>query len=197
LKVPEIGQTDGVSNSQERMPAIAAAQMTDAQREAAAEITDGPRGGVVGPFAAALRSPECMRRLQHFGAYLRYDSSIPPRLREIAILLTAYRWRQDYEWVTHEPLARAAGVAPATIDAIRAGTVPPSLPDDEAMVFELCAVLFADARVPDPLYARALDVLGESGLVDLVCAAGYYSTLAMIMNVAQTALPAGSSRPLT
>jgi 4-carboxymuconolactone decarboxylase len=179
------------------MPAIPPEQWTDAQRVAAAEISNGPRGGVVGPFIAALRSPECMRRLQHFGAYLRYDSSIPPRLREIAILLTAHRWRQDYEWVTHEPLARAAGVPAATIDAIRAGLVPPALTPDEAVVFELCARLFADARVPDALYDRAVSVLGEAGVVDLVCAAGYYSTLAMIMNVVQTALPVGSSRALT
>ena len=176
----------------DRMPAIPTEAMTAAQRDAAAEISNGPRGGVVGPFAAALRSPECMRRLQLFGAYLRYDSRIPARLREIAILLTARRWRQDYEWLTHEPLARAAGVPPAMIDAIRTGTVPPSLPGDEAVIFELCAVLFVDGRVPDALYARALDLLGEAGVIDLVSAVGYYSTLAMIMNVARTALPSGA-----
>ena len=179
----------------DRMPAIPPEAMTAAQRDAAAEISNGPRGGVVGPFAAALRSPECMRRLQLFGAYLRYDSHIPARLREIAILLTAHRWRQDYEWLTHEPLARAAGVPEATIDAIRTGAVPPSLSGDEAVIFELCAVLFADGRVADALYNRAIDVLGEPGVIDLVSAVGYYSTLAMIMNVARTALPEGASAP--
>jgi 4-carboxymuconolactone decarboxylase len=166
--------------------------MTEAQRTAAAAITAGRRGGVVGPFAAALRSPECMNRLQSLGAYLRYDSAIDPRLREVIILLTARRWRQDYEWVTHEPLARAAGVAPATIDAIAASDVPPALDAGEALVFDLCAVLFADARVDDALYARAVAVLGEQGLIDVICAVGYYSTLALIMNVARTALPPGA-----
>jgi 4-carboxymuconolactone decarboxylase len=175
------------------MPAIPAAQMTDAQREAAAEITEGPRGGVVGPFIAALRSPECMRRLQHFGAYLRYDASIPPRLREMVILLTARHFRQDFEWVTHEGLARDAGVPADTIDAIRTGTVPASLAADEATIFELCAVLFDDGRMPDALYARAVTLLGEPGLIDVVCAVGYYSTLALIMNVTRTALPGGAS----
>jgi len=174
------------------MPPISPEAMTAAQRIAAAEISNGPRGGVVGPFVAALRSPECMRRLQHLGAFLRYDSNIDPRLREIVILLAARRWRQDYEWVTHEPLARAAGVAPATIDAIRTGTTPRSLSGDEAVAFELCAVLFADGRVPDALYARALGVLGEPGLIDVVCAVGYYSTLAMIMNAVRTAPPDGA-----
>jgi 4-carboxymuconolactone decarboxylase len=177
------------------MPPIPPAQMTDAQRAAADEITAGRRGGVVGPFIAALRSPECMRRLQHLGAYLRYDSAIEPHLREIVILLTARRWRQDYEWYTHEPLARAAGVAPATIAAISAGVVPPALTPDEALVFELCEVLFADARVDDALYARAVSVLGEPGVIDVVSAVGYYSTLALIMNVTRTALPEGVARP--
>jgi len=171
------------------MPAIPAEKMTPAQRAAAEEITAGRRGGVVGPFVAALRSPECMRRLQHLGAYLRYDSAIDPRLREIIILLTARRFRQDFEWVTHEPAARDAGVAPALIDAIRAGITPASLTADEATIVELCAVLFADGRVPDALYARARDVLGEAGLIDAVSAVGYYTTLALIMNVTRTALP--------
>ena len=174
------------------MPAIPAEQMTPVQRAAADEITAGRRGGVVGPFIAALRSPECMRRLQHFGAYIRYDSSIDPRLRELVILLTARRWEQDYEWVTHEPSAREAGLASATIEAVRMGALPTSLAGDEAVIFELCAVLFDDGRVPDALYDRARAVLGEPGLIDVVCAVGYYSTLAMIMNVVRTALPAGS-----
>ena len=190
-----IGHTHTVSQSTERMPPLSAAQMTEAQRAAAAEISAGRRGGVVGPFAAALRSPECMRRLQHLGAYLRYDSAIDPRLREVVILLTARRWKQDYEWRTHEPLARAAGVAPATIDAIAAGALPPRLDPAEAIVFELCAALFADGRVSDALYGRAIDVLGEPGLIDLVSAVGYYSTLALIMNVTRTALPEGMEAP--
>jgi len=169
--------------------------MTEAQRAAAAEISAGRRGGVPGPFAAALRSPECMRRLQHLGAYLRYDSAIDPRLREMVILLTARHFRQDFEWVTHEGQARAAGVPPATIDAIRTGTVPASLASDEATIVDFCAVLFDDGRVPDALYARAVDVLGEPGVIDVVCAVGYYTTLALIMNATRTALPEGAVAP--
>jgi len=177
------------------MPAIPPEQWTAAQREAAEEITAGRRGGVVGPFAAALRSPECMRRLQHFGAYLRYDSAIDPRLREMVILLTARRYRQDFEWVTHEAPARDAGVPAATLDAIRTGTVPPSPDAGEATIFEVCAVLFDDGRMPDALYARAVDVLGEPGVIDVVCAVGYYTTLALIMNATRTALPDGTTPP--
>jgi 4-carboxymuconolactone decarboxylase len=178
------------------MPAIAPEAMTDAQRAAAGEITAGRRGGVVGPFIAALRSPECMRRLQHLGAYLRYDSNIDSRLRELVILLTARYWLQDYEWVTHESSARDAGLASTIIDAIRVGERPPALAADEATIIDLCAVLlFEDGRVPDALYARAVGVLGEAGFIDVVSAVGYYSTLALIMNATRTALPAGSAPP--
>src|SRR5690349_5661949 len=156
------------------MPAIPPEQWTPAQRAAADEITAGRRGGVIGPFVAALRSPECMRRLQHLGAYLRYDSNIHPRLRELVILLTARKYRQDFEWVTHEPLAHEAGLSPALIDAIRGGTAPPAAAD-EAVIIELCSALLADGRVPDALYARALALLGEAGVVDVVCAVGYYT----------------------
>ena len=190
-----IGQTGRVSDFTERMPPIPSSQMTEEQRAAAAEMAAGRRGGVVGPFVAALRSPECMRRLQHLGAYLRYDSAIEPRLREVVILLTARRWQQDFEWCTHEPLARAAGVASATIEAIAAGRVPPTLDPGEALVFELCEALFADARVDDALYERAVTALGEQGFIDVVTAVGYYSTLAMIMNAARTALPEGAQGP--
>lgn len=177
------------------MPAIPPGQMSPAQREAADEITAGRRGGVVGPFIAALRSPECMRRLQHLGAYLRYDSNIDPRLRELVILLTAREYTQDFEWVTHEPLARGAGLSPVLIDALRTGRTPPALAADEAVIVELCSVLFADGRVPDDLYARALNVLGEAGVVDVVCAVGYYTTLALLMNTTRTALPERAVAP--
>jgi 4-carboxymuconolactone decarboxylase len=177
------------------MRAIPPEAMTPAQRQAAEEITTGRRGGVVGPFIAALRSPECMRRLQHFGAYLRYDSAIPPRLREMVILLTARHFRQDFEWVTHEGAARDAGVPQITIDAIRTGAVAVSLAADEATIVEFCDVLFDDGRVPDAIYARAVEVLGEPGVIDVVCAVGYYTTLALIMNVTRTALPEGAVAP--
>ncbi len=123
--------------------------MTAAQRDAAAEIAAGPRGALAGPFVAAVRSPEFMRRLQRLGEYLRYEMALPPRLREMVILLTARRWTQDYEWWTHAPLARAAGLPGSTIDAIAAGTPPPGLEPDEVLVTELCAALLRDARVSE------------------------------------------------
>ena len=89
------------------MPPIPAEQMTPAQRKAAAEMTAGPRGAVIGPFIPALRSPEFTRRLQRVGEYLRYEAALPPRLREMAILLVAREWTQNFEWDVHAPIAEA------------------------------------------------------------------------------------------
>src|SRR5262249_38506946 len=94
-------------------------------------------------------------------------------------------------WATHEPLAREAGVPAATIEGIRAGTAPAALSADEALICALWAILFDDGRVSDALYDRAVAALGEAGLIDVICAVGYYSTLAMSMNVGCTALPEG------
>ena len=112
-----------MSGDPDRMPAIE--RMTAAQREVAALIASGRRGDVSGPFVPALRSPEFARRLQHLGEYLRYDSALPPRIREIVILLTAQLWSQPFEWSVHVPIALEAGLGRATVEDIGAGSGPP------------------------------------------------------------------------
>jgi len=173
------------------MPPIPADQMTPAQREAAQEIVAGRRGGVYGPFVPALRSPEFLRRLQRLGEYLRYDLALPPRLREMAIILTAREWSQEFEWDVHAPLAQQAGLAPSIIDAIRDGRRPSGMDREETLIHEFIAELRQSHTVSDATYAAAVAAFGERGLIDLLGAIGYYTTLAMIMNVAHTPLPAG------
>jgi 4-carboxymuconolactone decarboxylase len=175
----------------DRFPPIPDAEMTEAQRDAAAELSSGPRGAVVGPFIAALRSPEFMRHLQRLGEYLRYRSAIGPRLTEFAILLVARRWTQQFEWVMHVPLAIRQGLSQATIDAIAAGERPGQMTDAERAVYEFVAELDAAQAVTDETFANAELALGEAGIVDLLGIIGYYSTLAMILNVAQAPLPDG------
>lgn len=165
--------------------------MTDEQRAAAAEIAAGRRGSVYGPFVPALRSPELTRRLQRVGEYLRYDNSLEPRLREMVILLVAREWTQDFEWDVHAPAAIEAGLPAATVDAIAEGRRPGAMPPDETLVFDLVAELRSARTLSDTTYTRAVDTLGERGIVDLIATVGYYTTLAMIMNVARTPLPDG------
>ena len=175
----------------DRMPPIPVEQMTSAQRDAANEIALGRRGELSGPFVPALRSPEFMRVLQRLGEYLRYDAALQPHLREMAILLTAREWSQEYEWYIHAPIGIGAGLSAAIIEAIRTRTRPASMSTDEEIVYEFFHELQRSGSIGDGAYARAVACLGENGLIDLVGVVGYYSTLAMIMNVARTPLPPG------
>lgn len=101
----------------ERMPPIASGAMTEAQRQAAEALAAGPRGGVKGPFIALLRSPELLDRLQQVGEYLRFRSSLEPRISEFLMLIVSRQWTQQFEWAVHVPLALKAGVAPQAVDS--------------------------------------------------------------------------------
>lgn len=177
--------------SRDRLPPVPADQMTSAQRAVAAEISAGRRGALYGPFVPLLRSPELTRRLQKVGEYLRYEPALPSRLREMAILMVAREWTQDFEWDAHAPLAEQEGLARDTIDALADGRRPPAMAADEALVHDFVTELQRSRTVSDATYAGAVAALGEQGVVDLVALTGYYTTLAMIMNVARTPLPEG------
>ena len=173
------------------MPPLAAHELNAAQKAAAAELAAGPRGGVVGPFIAALRSPELMSRLQRLGEYLRYRNALGPRLTELAILITARAWTQQFEWALHVDAAAQCGISRATIAAIAHGRWPARMAADEAIVHDYLRELHETQAVSDSTYARAVAAFGERGVVDLTALAGYYTTLAMILNVARTPLPPG------
>jgi len=182
--------------AQDRMPPIPADKMTDAQKKAAAELIAGPRGKLSGPFIPLLRSPEFMSRLQKTGEYLRYESKLGPRLNEFVILTTARLWTQQYEWNAHESLALKAGVKQEIIDAVRAGRRPAGMDADQEIAYDFLMELHHNHSVSDETYARALSKFGEQGVIDLVGVTGYYTMLAMIMNVARTPLPPGEQPPL-
>ena len=185
-----------MSATHDRMPPLPAESLTGAQRDAAAELVKGPRGAVFGPFVPLLRSPDLLTPLQKTGEYLRYKSALPPRLSELAILLVARRWRQQVEWHIHAPIAEQAGLARMHIDAIAEGRRPEGLQDDEATLYDFLTELQQNHAVSDTTYGRAVEHFGERGVVDLCGLCGYYTTLAMVMNAAQTALPDGVSPPL-
>ncbi|HRD79081.1 MAG TPA: carboxymuconolactone decarboxylase family protein [Hyphomicrobiaceae bacterium] len=171
-------------------------KLTPEQKKAADEIVSGPRGRVVGPFNVLLRSPDFMSRLQKTGEYLRFKSAHEPRLSELAILITARHWSQNFEWHHHRPIAEKAGLKADIIDAIAEGRRPATMAKDEAVIYDLLTELNANKTVSSPTYARALGQFGERGIVDLVGIAGYYSLLAMLMNTAATPLPEGTPPPL-
>jgi 4-carboxymuconolactone decarboxylase len=180
----------------ERLGPIPPEQMSDAQRAAAQAIIDGPRGALYGPFVPLLRSPELMEYAQRMGEYLRYRSAIGVRLSELVILVVAREWNQQVEWAIHAPIAAQAGIPPQLIDAIARRRRPDDMLVDEAVVHDFCIELQREKRVSDRVYNEALALFGEQGVVDLMGLNGYYTLLAMVMNAAQTAVPASVAAPM-
>ena len=180
----------------DRLRPILPEDWTVAQRGAAADIIAGPRGALYGPFVPLLRSPELMTHVQQLGEYLRYRSAIGVRLSELAILVTAREWDQQVEWAIHAPIALQVGIPQDVVDAIARRERPAALLVDEAVVYDFCLELQRTRRVSDRVYADALALFGEQGVVDLMGVNGYYTFLAMVMNTARTAAPASSAAPL-
>lgn len=179
---------------QDRMPPIAEADLTPAQRSASEELASGPRGAVFGPFVPLLRSPELMRRVQKTGEYLRYASALPPRLSEFVILIVARWWGQGFEWHVHSKIAAEVGVTIETMDAISEGRRPSAMTTEEEIVYEFCNELHVNHAVSDESYANMLALFGERGVIDLTGLCGYYGMLGMVMNVARTPVPEGGNK---
>jgi 4-carboxymuconolactone decarboxylase len=180
----------------DRLGPIAPEDWTPEQRAAAQAIIDGPRGAVYGPFVPLLRSPELMEYAQRMGEYLRYRSAIGVRLSELAILVTARQWSQEVEWAIHAPIAAQVGIPPSVIHAIAERRRPDDMLVDEAVVHDFCVELHEKKLVSDRVYADALALFGEQGVVDLMGLNGYYTFLAMVMNTARTVAPPSSAAPL-
>jgi 4-carboxymuconolactone decarboxylase len=178
-----------MATATDRMPPIAPDAMSSEQRRHAEAIMRGPRGALYGPFVPLLRSPQLMDRVQRVGEYLRYHSAIGNTLSELVILITARQWNQTVEWAIHEPIARKAGISPGLIRAIADGQEPHETSGDERIVYDFCSELHRTRSVSDTTYGRALARFGEAGVIDITGLSGYYTLLAMVMNVARTPQP--------
>jgi 4-carboxymuconolactone decarboxylase len=179
----------------DRMPPIPKEQWTEAQARAAADFARMRGHDVFGPFAMMLRSPDVMLRAAAMGDYMRYQTSLPPALNELIILLTARHWSQQFEWYVHQPAALNAGLSEQMVAAIADHRRPDAMPDDEAIVYDFTTELLQLQSVGDGTYARARQRFGEAGIIDMIGVAGYYAFLSMMMNVARTAVPADSKVP--
>lgn len=178
-----------------RLPMIPEDKLTDAQRRAVKAVTAGKRAGVRGPFPAMLRSPEVCERAAVLGEFMRFGTSLPQRLSEMAILITAYNWRAQYEWFAHAPIAQKAGLSDEIIEAIRLGKRPASMKADEAVLYDVCTELHTAKRVSDATYRQAVETFGEHGVIDILGISGYYVLVSMVLNTAQVALPEGEKNP--
>lgn len=144
------------------------------------------------PFGVLLRSPILAERLRKVGEYLRFESSIPKRLNEFAILVTARTWTAQYEWFAHLRLALKEGLNPALAEDLALGKRPQNMQADEEAVYNFCHELHATHQVSDAHYKAVLDLFGEQGVVDLMVVSGYYVMVSMVLNVNRTPLPEGA-----
>ena len=159
------------------------------------DLLGGKRTSLGGPFNALLRSPDMGNLAQKLGEYVRFRTSLPPRLNEMAILLTAKWWSSQYEWHAHKPLALSAGLSAAVIDDIQAGRRPAKMQPDESVVYDFSTELRDRRRVSDATFRAAVNALGERGVMDLIAAMGYYDLVSMVLNVDRYPLPDGAPLP--
>jgi len=172
-------------------------QMTPEQKKVFETLLNGPRRGAAGPFNILLRSPEMAHAAQLLGLEVRFNSSIPRKLSELAMLITVRHWIVHFEWYAHSRASLAAGISQATIDAIKAGVRPTSMPPDEDAIYTFCNELLTAKRVGDATYQTVKDRFGERGVVDLIGIVAYYQMASMLLNVDRYPLPAGVKPELT
>ena len=171
-------------------------QMDDAQRRVADEAIAGKRGRMPGPLRVWIHSPELGAHAQRLGEFLRYSTTLGPRLSELAILVTARVWTAHYEWFAHKREALKAGLEREIIDAIARRQVP-SFPDKKARaVYDYATALHETHHVPPVVHDEAMAAIGERGVVELVGLLGYYTLVAMTLNAFEFGLPEGGATEL-
>ena len=184
-------------------------QMSDAQKTAAEAIlagakkADGPGGRYMaqsgqfpGPYNFLLRSPELAMRWRGLAEYIRFDTSVPLRLNELAILIQARWWTAQFEWWAHEPLAVRAGLAQSIADDIKVGKRPSAMQPDEEAVYDFCTEMMENRRVGDATFEKLKAQFTEQQIADLVAVTGFYATVSMILNTVEAGIPDGTEPPL-
>jgi 4-carboxymuconolactone decarboxylase len=180
----------------DRFKPLSYEEMTPAQKTMIEHLLSGPRAGANGPFNVLLRSPEMGDLAQQFGASTRFKSSLPQRLYELAILVTARYWTSQYEWQAHHRSALQAGLSPAIADAIAQGRHPAVMEKDEEAVYDFSSELLNTKQVSDATFNAAKNAFGERGVVDLIGVIGWYNTVSMLLNTDRYPIQEGTQPEL-
>jgi len=180
--------------AQTRLPEIPLDQYTTEQQKAAQELELVRKKAPWGPFAMLMYSPELMNNARAMGDYLRYHSAFDSVLSEFAILITAREWSQDYEWSVHYPIAIKAGLKPEIAQSLKDGRRPDGMSEDQTLIYDFTIELQRNKQVSDGTFAKTEKRFGKKGVIDLAGIAGYYTFLAMEMNMARRPAPIGNER---
>jgi 4-carboxymuconolactone decarboxylase len=180
----------------DRFKPLIASELTPEQKTLVEHLLSGERGTLNGPFNVMLRSPEMGDLAQKLGAYIRFHTTVPLKLNEFAILITARALNVQYEWAAHHKNALQAGLSPAIIDAVATGKRPPAMQPDEEIIYNFTSELVNTKQVSDSAYRAAVDKFGERTVVDLIGTIGYYHFVSFILNVDRYPLPEGAQPEL-
>ena len=193
-----------------RIPYITRDRLTEAQKRVFDHITQGkrsqgrplekfltPEGGLQGPFNIFLFSPDIGDAVQRLGEAVRFETSIPPRLKELAILIVSANMKVQYEWWAHARIAEQEGVETHVIERIKAGDDPEFKDPLEIAVYEFAKELVDTGRVSDAKYAKAVEMLGDKGVVELTFILGYFNLVAMALNTFEIPIPPGEKLPFS
>jgi 4-carboxymuconolactone decarboxylase len=178
-----------------RIPELDPEKFSPEQKKVHAAVLAGPRGRIAGPIKVWLNNPGLAEHAQALGAYCRFNSSLPPRLSELAICMTGAFWKANSEWFAHAPLAVKAGIDAAAVEAIRTGGTPKFTKADEQAIYDFTRELLTTRRVSAATFARASKELGETGVIDLVGIVGYYGLVSLTLNAFELPLPEGERPP--
>ena len=170
-------------------------QLTDQQKPLAEQIMKVSSVGIGGPYNPLLRSPVLGQRMFDLLHYLRWETSVPLKLNEFAILIIGRQWRSQVEWLAHAPLAIKAGLSPDIVAELKANKRPSNMPPQESAVYDFVTELTTKHAVSDETFNRAKELLGEQQVVDLTAVAGSYVAVAMLLAMSEQGVPPGREPP--
>lgn len=183
------------TSKEPRFPQLTMDQLNDKQKPLGEQIMKVSSVGLGGPYNPMIRSPVLGQRLYDLFYYLRWQTSVPTKLNEFAILIIGQQWRSQVEWFAHAPLAAKAGLSPDIIAELKAGDRPSKMAEDEAVVYDFVTELTATKKVSDETYARAKRLFNDQQIVDLTAVAGNYVMVAMMLAMAEETVPSGKEEP--
>jgi 4-carboxymuconolactone decarboxylase len=178
-----------------RFPQLTMDRLNDAQRPLGEEIMKISSTGIGGPYNAMLRSPVLAQLLFDLFRYLRWETSVPTKLNELAILIIGRQWRSQVEWFAHAPIAAKAGLSADIIAELKANKRPSNMAEDEALVYDFVTELTTTKQVSDETFARAKKVINDQQIVDLTMVAGNYVMVAMLLAMSEQTVPPGKEAP--
>jgi len=184
------------AEKEQRFPLLKVDELNEQQKPFADQILKVSSIGISGPYNMMLRSPVMGQRMFSMLDYLRFNTSVPRRLNEFAILIQSRLWTSQVEWTAHYPLALKAGLPQAVADDLKVGKRPASMQPDEEAVYDVCMELARDHVVSDATFKKARAVFSDQQIVDLITVSGVYDTLAMLSNTAEDTTPGGKAPPL-